>query len=111
MTEQTRSELARRLMACPNWRWMPGMKWIVKRDEPLEDIYGRVPDDMRGWAPYPGAIPLFENPATMGCLLALYHDTRTSFSCTDRVYVCAEVYGLRHPLTIEALVAALEAAP
>jgi hypothetical protein len=55
----------------PRWKWMPGMRYIVKRPDPLEPIIGRVPDQTRGWTPYRGAVPDFDDPATMGCLLAL----------------------------------------
>jgi hypothetical protein len=39
----------------PNWKWMPGMLYVVNRPAPLEPVVGRVPDQVRGWAPYPGA--------------------------------------------------------
>jgi len=55
----------------PNWKWMPGMLYVVNRPAPLEPVVGRVPDQVRGWAPYPGAVPNFDDPATLGCLLAL----------------------------------------
>ncbi len=74
MTQQETIDLAHRAVACSHWRWMPGMKWIVKRDEPLEDVYGRVPDDMRFWTIRPGVVPDLSDPATLGCLLALVRE-------------------------------------
>jgi len=119
MTPQEALALARRVVACPRWRWMPGMRWTVKRADPLEDLFGRVPDDMRGWTPQPEAVPCLIDPATLGCLLALYDETRTILTIPDPVYTLAASYGLRHPMTtttivpttIAALIAALEAAP
>jgi hypothetical protein len=67
-------ELGQRAMACPHWRWMPGMRWAVKREAPLEDITGRVSDETRGGTPYPGAVPDFDDPATLGCLLSLVRE-------------------------------------
>lgn len=50
------------------------MQWTVERAEPLEDLYGRVPDDMRGWTPQPDAVPVFSCPSTLGCVLALVRE-------------------------------------
>jgi hypothetical protein len=119
MTPEEATALARRAIACPRWRWMPGMRWIVERAGPLEDLFGRVPDDTRGWAPQPRAVPDLADPATLGCLLAMYDETRTILTIPDPVYTLAASHGLRHPrtttavvtMTIAALVAALERAP
>lgn len=57
-----------------------------------------------------GAVPDLSDPATVGCLLALYDTTRKSRTCPDPVYTMASCYGLPHEKTLEALVVALEAA-
>jgi hypothetical protein len=59
----------------------------------------------------PDALPDLTDPATLGCLLALYEETRKMLTCPDPVYTYASAYGLLHPRTAEALVVALEAAP
>ena len=60
-------DLARRAVACPHWRWMPGMRWVAYRPPPLDDVVNRIGDlKMRL---YPGALPDLTDPATAGCLL------------------------------------------
>lgn len=49
--------------------------------------------------------------ASLGCLLALYDNTRKTNVVPDPVYTLAAAYGLTHERTCRALVAALEAAP
>jgi hypothetical protein len=73
MTEE-QIALARRAIACPKWRWMPGMRAVAVRPAPLEPVCSRVPDDPRGWTPYPGALPDLTDPATLGCVLALVRE-------------------------------------
>lgn len=104
-------DLARRAVACPRWRWMPGMCYIVPRAAPMEPIFGRVPDLTRGWTAHPGMLPVLTDPATLGCVMALYEETRETLCCPDPVYTLAAAWGLAHPRTIEALIAALEASP
>jgi hypothetical protein len=69
MTDE-QSNLARRVVACKGWRWMPGMRRIVGRPEPLEDYAGRIADTGRRAPDGPG-LPDLTDPATLGCLLAL----------------------------------------
>lgn len=81
----------------------------------VADIIGkqRIYDDVSG-APYwsaDGWLPDFTDPATLGCVMALYEETRETLVCPDPVYTMAAAWGLMHPRTIEALIAALEAAP
>jgi len=59
-------------MGLPGWWWMTGMRWRVTRDAPLESLEGRVRGSRgRSEAPYPGAWPDVDDPATAGCLLVL----------------------------------------
>ena len=64
-------DLARRAVACHRWTWMPGMRYVVPRNAPLETVSGRVPDFMRGWTRSPGMLPDLSDPATLGCVMAL----------------------------------------
>ena len=107
--------LSRRAVACKGWRWMSGMRWRTEDDRGRLDDYqpeymGRPPD----------ALPDLQDPATLGCLLAL---VRVAWGQDDlgafRVggQWCAEVTpqeGQHHAFygdtEAEALVAALEAA-
>ena len=66
------TDLARRAVACKGWRWVPGMRWAMLRDAPLESYYGRICD--RGLPPVSGAIPDLSDPATLGCMLALVRE-------------------------------------
>lgn len=85
-------ELARRAVACPDWRWMPGMlAWSKKHCVDLQgrDL-GEIEDSMRvqevetgcliglptgksiaySWSDF-DLLPDLTDPATIGCLLAL----------------------------------------
>jgi hypothetical protein len=65
------TELARAAVACRSFRWVPGMRCIAMRAEPLEPIITRVPDNTRGWKPYENSLPDLRDAATLGCLLML----------------------------------------
>lgn len=66
--------LARRAVACKNWRWMPGMKdqferrvmWVYPDDGIL--TWSHIP---QGWVPVPDSacIPDLSDAATRGALL------------------------------------------
>jgi hypothetical protein len=102
MTEEEATALGKRLSACKHFRPMPGLK----------DMQGRTWDDSLLWRWNPGVdVPDLRQPASMGILLALYEETRKMLTCPDPVYTYAAAYGLLHPRTVEALVAALEAKP
>lgn len=73
--------LGRRAVACPGWKWMPGMLandgtrllhevrngWIVYDDDDQESGYlDGVGLERR--------VPEFSDPATLGCLLALVRE-------------------------------------
>ena len=103
-------DLARRAVACPKWRWMPGML-AVEQAVPGMALSPRPVRVDDYWHEVGVWLPDLTDPATLGCLLALYEETRKMLTCPDPVYTYASAYGLLHPRTAEALVAALEAAP
>lgn len=105
--------LARRAVACPLWRWMPGMRWVTPDDDA-----GRCDDwQPEGMARPAGALPDLSDPATVGCLLALVRQAwneprlhvRPEGSCW-RMWA-TEPGAMLLPTEAAALVAALEAAP
>lgn len=127
-SEDTQSEakinLARRAVASKRWRWMPGMRdtdgaivvfvdgsWLVTT------VYI---DDRDGWSTGSrlarNALPDLDDPATLGCLLALVREAWSEPGAYARessrggwgVYMRSAPGGGR---LAEALVAALEAAP
>ena len=113
--------LARRLVACPAFRWMPGMRAAVglmrlRLVVPLCAEEG-VPNDH---------LPDLSDAATTGCLLALVREAwgdpgahatpyngETWWSCYLRVLPDDDgrCHHGRHDTEAEALIAALEAAP
>lgn len=114
-------ELGRRAVACPRWRWMSGCAWMWAQSHGRMNK-GRVPDF---GSSIPGdAVPDLSDPATLGCLVALVEEAwkcpiDMSFAGACRFDVDAEerVYPQDHTVSfaaktrVEALVAALEAAP
>ena len=62
--------LARRTVACPKWRWMPGMLYHTQEQS------NRLTDDhfVGGLKLTPICLPDLTDPATLGCLLALVRE-------------------------------------
>ena len=113
-------EIAKRATACKGWRWMPGMCFgeLIGIDVVMRRRVDAYMD-----APPVGAIPILDDPATLGCMLALVRQAWGRPSGTVRRwsvdgwywhadYDDEHVSGKRlYPTEAEALVAALEAAP
>ena len=84
MTPKEATALAHRAVACPRWRWMPGMRWTVDvaGGQSLGDRSGRI---LTEWDAiddggrvfrlgHPAMLPDLADPATLGCLLALVRE-------------------------------------
>ena len=129
-------ELAKRAVASPHWRWMPGI-WIVDevggRGVVLE-VVQQVDQDYvkfqnpahtrQGQVPAAWCVPDLSDPATLGCLLALvreaWGDPRAQLYAMEDadgregwglVLERGEGVGPFAETEAEALIAALEAAP
>ena len=100
------------------------MRWVDNRPAPLEPIALRVADIRpRDGSDVPRhVLPDFADPATLGCLLALVREawgkpSATTLAYRGRWYVVYEDVDASSwlaacmPTEIEALIAALEAAP
>ncbi len=121
MTPAARYRAACHTLGLPVWR--PGMRAVSPRPKPLGPVCSRAPDDLRGWAPYPGAEPDFTDPATVGCLLAAVREVLCAAfpaaECIDMYIFGDGAANLNHDHGIgdvsgatlaDALIAALEAA-
>jgi hypothetical protein len=63
-------DLARRAVACPKWKWLPGMLAVTSNG-----VVGfRVADSAVVPPTCLVGLPDFTDPATLGCLLALVRD-------------------------------------
>lgn len=122
-------ELARRAVACPGWRWMPGM-----RDMGGNIYLGQYANhhDRHGWCGFDRGqwiwgvddfgLPDLTDPATLGCLTYL---VRSAWAKRMILGVCVEtcpessawwttvpeLYGQAFGTEASALVSALEAVP
>lgn len=68
------SDLARRLVACPRFRWVDGMR-AHERAAAGMSIHGERPCRVSAdWSPGVGWLPDLTDPATVGCLLALVRE-------------------------------------
>lgn len=135
-------DLARRAVASPHWRWMPGMlsrcntdtrravyRWLVGLDTRhygfvciVQDKHGRPCRNVATLQPGPDVLPDLDDPATLGCLLALVRDAwklpaavwypKNGGCCVGvgRMPMASGRIWTRANLA-EALVAALEVAP
>lgn len=119
------SDLSKRVVACRHWRWMPGMR-AVDSDGQAARVVQRsgaaVLEDVGGAAyPMASTLPDLDDPATLGCLLAL---VREAWGCRTAYFTHSHGSWLvmrRDPWSLplcepqdteaEALIAALEAAP
>jgi hypothetical protein len=96
--EQMNDELAKRAVACKGWKWMGGMLTLCKirvieggsdyligeRPGPASDGGGRIDTtDVHNY------LPDLEDPATLGCLLAILREVYGS------KYVHAEAHEIR----------------
>ena len=64
--------LSHRVVACKNWRWLPGMRCLPT--EGMVTVPLRLTDDLN-WPHDLGLrLPDISDPATLGCLLALVRD-------------------------------------
>ena len=128
MTTADLKALARRAVACPRWRWMPGMVTTYGQRIARADADGYAVAYYRGGhlqMVEADALPDLSDPATLGCLLALVREawgdpyliaTKERGSCwIIAIHLCdAMLVGgryIRGATEIEALIAALEAAP
>jgi len=71
--------LARRAVACPRWRWLPGMRTLAgSRVTVVEDEGAYILVLPTGWRqqilPDDPGLPDLTDPATLGCLLALVRE-------------------------------------
>ena len=92
-------EVAKRAVACPKWKWMAGMLLLgqdqtyrltyvwhgdIEEEDEEDEFHGLAPilqsgghqnHPAWGWpAPESGWLPDLEDPATLGCLLAMVRD-------------------------------------
>jgi hypothetical protein len=125
MTPKEATALARRAIACPRWRWMPGMVTTHGQRIARVDADGYAVAYYRGGhlqMPEAGALPDLTDPATMGCLLALarkaWNNPDLHVQRDGRFFVVnptpkgSPLYGdIDAPTEAAVLVTALEAAP
>ena len=116
--------LARRAVGCRHWRWMPGMLTTYATRVHSTTRAG-LPEASRGGLIEADPLPALDDPATLGCLLALVREAHNAPSAflmgsatgqwTMQHFVEPDGYwkGICnwHSTEAAALVAALEGAP
>lgn len=97
---------ARALVACRGWRWMPGM---AQSDPRMPHLWQRrIGDEC---IPYrPDFLPDLTDPATVGCLLQIWHDSKRTHTTPCDVGTYLSLYGITDPRTVKAILADLDAA-
>ena len=81
-------DLARRAVACPGWRWLPGMLdtdgWRILRGEEASGGASLASADgelMHDRSLSLSVLPDLTDPATVGCLLALVREAWVDAGC------------------------------
>lgn len=120
-------ELGKRAVACPRWRWMPGML-AIEWPAPGMGLARRPMRVDDGWPDVGVYLPDLSDPATLGCMLDMVREIHgrstvirlvgtdgqggEEWAICDRApggMAASSIYGFASEL--EALVAALEAPP
>ena len=125
-------DLARRAVACPRWRWVPGMlivdygagiRFLWEDDLYLHGMAAEVGGLWMRMGKDRERLPDLTDPATLGCLLALVREAWSEpilsaawggghWYVVQRVHPSVDALRWIDAATeVEALVAALEAAP
>jgi hypothetical protein len=142
----TIEELGRRVVACRHWRWMAGMMtdsgehvFAVDNKDDVKHIFVLTPGQFVRSLSASARTPRLDDPATLGCLLALMREAWTRDADFNEwvayavpifdgletwrvgcIVDCAKMFAVCDTATMkiveaateaEALVAALEAAP
>jgi len=110
-------ELAKRAVACRNWKLISGMR-LIRESGWGEPASQRVPCTIPNGG-YPNWLPDITDPATIGCLLALVREAwdmpylvvnTNSVMCEDWYIFIASLDKMFHGYTeAEAIILALEA--
>ena len=105
-------EQAQRLVKAKGFAWVQGMLYGVTYDGPGYDpnaisLTARFTKDPYTHPDKPH-LPDLSDPATVGCLLWLYDQTRTMLTVPDPVYTLVAAYGLMHEKTLDEIIKRLE---